>query len=81
MTSPFITNPITPSFLYPYEYLKCLSLPKVINRLLSVRKITANASRKLIRDQVVKLDGNLSLPTISENYCLKTFRLFPAQRN
>ncbi|KRY77249.1 ATP-dependent zinc metalloprotease YME1 -like protein, partial [Trichinella pseudospiralis] len=66
MTSPFITNPITPSFLYPYEYLKCLSLPKVINRLLSVRKITANASRKLIRDQVVKLDGNLSLPTISE---------------
>ncbi|KRY90966.1 ATP-dependent zinc metalloprotease YME1 -like protein [Trichinella pseudospiralis] len=66
MTSPFITNPITPSFLYPYEYLKCLSLPKVINRLLSVRKITANASRKLIRDQVVKMDGNLSLPTISE---------------
>ncbi|KRZ74056.1 ATP-dependent zinc metalloprotease YME1 -like protein, partial [Trichinella papuae] len=64
MTSPFITNP--PSFLHPYEYLKCLSLPKVINRLLSVKKITVNASRKLIHDHVVKLDGNLSLPTISE---------------
>ncbi|KRZ18141.1 ATP-dependent zinc metalloprotease YME1 -like protein, partial [Trichinella zimbabwensis] len=66
MTSPFITNPVTPSFLHPYEYLKCLSLPKVINRLLSVRKITVNASRKLIHDHVVKFDGNLSLPTISE---------------
>ncbi|KRX24961.1 ATP-dependent zinc metalloprotease YME1 -like protein, partial [Trichinella nelsoni] len=66
MTSPFITSPVTPSFLHPCEYLKCLSLPKVICRLLSVNKITATASRKLIRDHVVKFDGNLKLPAISE---------------
>ncbi|KRX77051.1 ATP-dependent zinc metalloprotease YME1 -like protein, partial [Trichinella sp. T6] len=64
MTSPFITSP--PSFLHPCEYLKCLSLPKVICRLLSVKKITATASRKLIRDHVVKFDGNLKLPAINE---------------
>ncbi|KRX67601.1 hypothetical protein T09_11390, partial [Trichinella sp. T9] len=66
MTSPFITSPVTPSFLHPCEYLKCLSLPKVICRLLSVKKITATASRKLIRDHVVKFDGNLKLPAINE---------------
>ncbi|OUC44779.1 ATP-dependent metallopeptidase HflB [Trichinella nativa] len=66
MTSPFITSPVTPSFLHPCEYLKCLSLPKVICRLLSVKKITATASRKLIRDYVVKFDGNLKLPAINE---------------
>ncbi|XP_003376053.1 putative ATPase, AAA family [Trichinella spiralis] len=55
MTSPFITSPVT-----------CLSLPKVICRLLSVKKITSTASCKLIRDHVVKFDGNLKLPAISE---------------